>query len=316
MQIKLNWSKSKATIVFQNEAPIHFLIDETEKDKLKDYVLKYNFESKDYLLTRIKAIVSRNTVKKEKVKDYSAKIAKIKLVSELQDLKIHFDELEFFKKSNYFKVINKDVYLKDSNFILPESYLKLILNKQNENLTPYINFIYNLSENPNEHVRNNIWEWIDNKGFKITENGYIFGARWVVNEKQNDNKALIDFVNSEYVKRKLQKKAPKNYEVYSDPYNRYYSTTDKDLAFSAVYQSEGNLETLYKDNEIVFTDQRTGKMIIKLGVPVSIPREECDDSQTQCSFGLHFLSLKDADNVNFGNQLITVLVSPLIYGGL
>ena len=82
-----------------------------------------------------------------------------------------------FKQLKDFTVRNGKVYLKGLNFELPQDFLDVISKEYNNNhlnldevIKPYINFMYNLSSNPNEYVRNKIFSWVHSKGFKITEN--------------------------------------------------------------------------------------------------------------------------------------------------
>jgi len=311
--IKLNFSKSRATIVI-DDIVSSFEINTEEITKLKDFVLKYNFNGSEFYLKRIKGIVEKHSSNTKKVKDFSAKLQKNKLKEEIAQLEITTIDLNYFRSSKYFTVVNKDVFLKNTNFILPEQYLDLILKHKDDNIEPYINFMYNLSSNPNEAVRDKVWNWIEDKGFKITENGYIFGARWVVSKNQPVSVNLAKFVNSEYVRRKLQKKSPKNYTVYIGVDDKYFSTDNEKLIdFMKINEFkviQGNLEALYLDNELVFTDAHTGKDLIKLGFPVKMDRKDCDESQAECSTGKHFGALKDINNLNFGDQLITVLVDP------
>ena len=162
---------------------------------------------------RIKKMILEQLESQKKVKttkDFEKKLEKKKLKEEEFKIKqVEISKKKLFSKIPEFVVKNNEVYLKGLNFVLPEDFLKVIL--EVENKQPYINFMYNLSSNPNKNVRNKIFSWVHSKGFKITENGYIYAVRWVV--KKNDISELTQFVHSEYTKKKVQKKSPKNYNV-------------------------------------------------------------------------------------------------------
>ena len=297
-QIKFNYSRNKATVVIEG---IIYNFELSNPLDLQKYILKYNYCNSEFWLNKIKKIIDKTKV--VKVKDYTKKLEKTKLEQEVKEVS---KVSNYFKDSNYFDVDKDVVKLKGLDFGLPQKFLNITENMEEEVLLPYINFMYNLSDNPNEGVRNNIFDWIVERGFKITRNGYIFGVRYVV--KVSEQSDLDKFVHSEYTRRKTQKKAPKNYVVIQEN-NVYFSVKDT----GNIKNEVGNLEKLFvtslKD-EVVFTDNYTKTMRIVLGNPVKIPRSQCDDSQTQCSSGLHWASLKDIDNINFGNTLITVLVHP------
>ena len=308
--IKLSFTKGKATIVLDGKL-YSFEIGSEEVAKLKDYVINYYNKPIDFYLSRIRAIVNRCTKVKSTKKNYVAKIEKIKLVTELEGLIIKIDDLHYFKNSEYFNVINKEVFLKNTNFKLPEDYLKLILSKQNEDLTPYINFMYDLSNNTEEKIRNKALVWLNQAGFKITENGYIYCVRWVW--KVSEISELTKFYNAEYVKRKLQKKSPKNYIVYSDENCNYHSTDNKGKACLGNNLILGNLNDLYLSKpkeELKFTDNYTRKMDIRYHDIVQLDKKDCDFSDNTCSKGLHGYNFNYALDCSFGDTLIGVLVKP------
>ena len=271
---------------------------------------------------RIKKMILEQLELQKKVKiakDFEKKLEKKKLKEEEFRLKqIEVNKRKSFSKIPELVVKGNDVYLKGLNFILPDDFLKVIL--EVENKTPYINFMYNLSSNPNEYVRNNVFTWVNNNQFKITENGYIYGVRWVV--KKNDISELTQFVHSEYTKKKLQKKSPKNYYVYKlegdgvDSFGVQYQLLEVKRIIEGKVSNknlilEGNLSELFhKKEDLIFTDNHTKTFTIKLGEVVSMDRKDCDESNATCSRGLHFVSTNHAINNSFGDTLISVLVNP------
>lgn len=274
----------------------------------------YKERIKKMILTQIENHKSIKTVN-----DFNKQLEKKKLKEELYKLnQLRKDKVNSFSKFPQLEIRNNEVYLKGLDFILPDDFLKVI--QEVENPQPYINFMYNLSSNPNEEVRNKIFTWVHSNGFKITENGYIYAVRWVV--KKNDIPELTQFVHSEYTKRKLQKKSPKNYAVYSveaddiDTFGIQYNSIENSKIATDKFQSTnhtliGNLNDLFnKQEELVFTDNYTKTFTIKLGEVVSMDRKDCDETSANCSSGLHALSFNYAVDNSFGNQLVGIIVNP------
>lgn len=326
--------------------------------KLQNLGLKYYFnlnESKNYFdelgehntsekraSYKATADAYKNRISKMVLEAIEAKTnekTKKRIEKKLEEKKLRAEKKEYLEKENAkfyifkqlkdFTVKDGKVYLKSLNFELPQDFLDVISKEYNNNhlnldevIKPYINFMYNLSSNPNEDVRNKIFSWVHSKGFKITENGYIYAVRWVV--KKNDISELTQFVHSEYTKKKLQKKSPKNYSVWeetNDEVSTYHLIERKRILENKVDTTNlilnGNLfELFYKKEDLEFTDNHTKTFSIKLGEVVSMNRKDCDETSKNCSSGLHALSLKYAKNNSFGDQLIGIIVDPLIFGGL
>lgn len=267
----------------------------------------YKERIKKMILTQIENHKSIKTVN-----DFNKQLEKKKLKEEQYKLnQLRKAKVNSFSKFLQLEVRNNEVYLKGLDFILPDDFLKVI--QEVENPQPYINFMYNLSSNPNEEVRNKIFTWVHSNGFKITENGYIYAVRWVV--KKNDIPELTQFVHSEYTKRKLQKKSPKNYIVYMGLDGKYFST-DNEKLINFIKTNEfkviqGNLNDLFnKQEELVFTDNHTKTFTIKLGEVVSMDRKDCDETSANCSSGLHALSFNYVVDNSFGDQLVGIIVNP------
>lgn len=266
--------------------------------------------------------------KNEKTKaDYTKKLEKKKLEQEKRDLfKKENEKFYIFKQLKDFTVKQGKVYLRGLDFELPQTFLDVITKEYNNNnlnldeaIQPYINFMYQVAVNPNENVRNKIFDWVHSNGFKITQNGYIYAVRWVV--KVDKISELTRFVQTEYVKKKLQKKSPKNYSVWKLEGNgidsigiQYQLLEDKRILENKIDLTnlilEGNLFELYNQKkEVRFTDNHTKTCDIRLGKVMEMNRKDCDSTSAQCSTGYHALSLNYALNNSFGDQLIGILVS-------
>ena len=78
----------------------------------------------------------------------------------------------------------------------------------------------------------------------------------------------------------------------------------------------GMLADLYnklsdEDTAPVYTDGYTGRFVIRIGEPVTMPREKCDTNQNNtCSRGLHVAGKTWLQSNYFGNTGLRVLVNP------
>lgn len=165
--------------------------------------------------------------------------------------------------------------------------------------------------NPIESSRNDLYSFIKNNNVAITNNGLLELYRRV-NKKGNGNKALVEFVSEQYARIKRNKKAPKNFTVGQDDighYQIYYNS------FSKNWKYIGNLEELYLNlpnmEENLYTDNRTGKMVIKIGEVYKESEDKIDlDNTRDCSSGLHVGS-KSFGFGGFGDTGVIALVNPM-----
>ena len=123
------------------------------------------------------------------------------------------------------------------------------------------------------------------------------------------------FLSSAYLKIKNQKKSPKNYSVYK--LNDELGVILTEDIVKPKFQSTnhtviGNLAELYNTTEeLVFTDDRTRSMTIKLHNKIEIPISECDtNSNNTCSRGLHLSNYSWFKDNNFGTIGLMCLVNP------
>ena len=138
---------------------------------------------------------------------------------------------------------------------LPELLVKRILEaEKNSTEMKYINFWKLLSLNPNEHARNNLLWFLEKFDFDILDSGLFVGYRNVVTKNKSDASDIID-MHTAYVRNNLEEKSSLLLEL---------------------------------KRQIEYTDQHTETFSIKLGVPVKMNRNKCDeDSNNTCSRGLH-----------------------------
>lgn len=174
------------------------------------------------------------------------------------------------------------------------------------------------SLNPNPQARQDLFKFLQGGRFTITSSGLFVGYRNVKVHQEGVDRKLEEFVTSAVVKVRGWKKNTKNYEVYQN-------TDDNDIHFGKyeMYDMKkrsttpegnyiGNLyELASKGSETVYTDNYTGKFRIKIGEPVTMPREDCDpSSNSACSYGLHIGNKSFLSSNSFGNVGLVCLVNP------
>jgi len=211
------------------------------------------------------------------------------------------------------------VYLKGFSVPIPEKLADALLDAHYNAEIKYevdslINFWQWAVLNPNKKARIDLFGWFDTGEFVITEQGLIVAYRNVDVKKKGIDINLENFVNEKFPQVKKNKQSPKNYavikdgDVYACKFIKKHPDVEKDVNFI------GLLSTLYADintceGSTTYTDKYTGKMHIKMGEEVSMPREECNEDQNvSCSTGLHFMS--PAYSLRLGNTTLVVLVNP------
>lgn len=170
--------------------------------------------------------------------------------------------------------------------------------------------------NPDNVAREDLFGFLERGDFKITKNGFFLGYRNVVKQgsKKKQNASLTAFISDKYLNIKTkQKKSPKNYWVFGEDNGTY--SLHKDDKGDGIISLKGNLAELYgnlstlEDND--YTDAHTHSMSIKIGVPVKMERDQCDnDPHSECSRGLH-IGNKSFGYQSFGNRTILVAVNPM-----
>ena len=117
-----------------------------------------------------------------------------------------------------------------------------------------------------------------------------------------------------------------DYENYDEDYDDYYegegdydedynNEEDDDNSKTLKYIILGNLDELYKKcssetDETVFTDKHSRSTDIRIGKVVKMKREDCDESQTSCSFGLHLGAKSWLEEGYYGDISFACFVNP------
>lgn len=187
-----------------------------------------------------------------------------------------------------------------------------------------VNFWKLLMLNPDERVREDLFEFIRLHDFVITDNGYMVVYK-AVNYKAHANDDLAEFVTNQYLHvRKHWKCSARKYEVYRMEgelhITKKETLADWDLEEKGV-EHVGNLDDLFRsvdkiieDSEDVttYTDMHTNTMEIQLGKPVVMPRTECDsDPRNECSYGLHVGATSYVESFGrYGKAVLVCYVNP------
>ena len=167
-------------------------------------------------------------------------------------------------------------------------------------LTPLVNFWKLLMLNPADHVKRDLYNFMDQYEFPITDSGYFIAYK-SVKKTEKTYKAVNMWVPKEYIQLKASGQDPKDYTVVDK--NGDFSIvetsliTDSSGNFIAPEHVAGNLEEMFNSinnltDETVeapeFTDWHQGSTSIRLGSPVTMDRSQCDGNPMNCcSSGLH-----------------------------
>ena len=154
-----------------------------------------------------------------------------------------------------------DLYLKGITKPIPKLVAKFLKKaiKEGIDLTPYENFWRNLYLNPDETVVEQLYGFLEHNGHPITSSGYFLAYK-AVNVKQ-----------------------------------KFDTTTGKLIETKIYDENTGEEVKQVPNSEMIFAPIHKGGKhgnVIKIGEPVSMPREECDsDPRMTCSSGKMYAPL-------------------------
>lgn len=222
-----------------------------------------------------------------------------------------------------FNEVGGVLYMNGIDVSIPKLLAKEILNAGSNNTSEYYDSLKSFwcwcVLNPDNVAREDLFGFLERGDFKITKNGFFLGYRSVVKREAKDkqSKALVQFISDKYLNIKMkQKKSPKNFTVVELKDGVLNVIHDK--AIPQLKKEDnviGNLADLYngldemEDND--YTDNHTHTMTIKIGTPVKMARESCDnDPHSDCSRGLHIGNKRFGYSGN-GDTTILVAVNPM-----
>jgi hypothetical protein len=214
---------------------------------------------------------------------------------------------ELMKKVEESKILTlrgQSVYMLGvSELSIPEDFVSKIIEAEERGdeveLRKFKNFWTLVSLNPDSRVRNNLFWFIRKWDMQITESGLLIAYRNAdIKEEAKYTTDQVKAVINAYYKEK--------YINHNDPYQEVFFIGERMVNLGEVYD-----EIVNGGGSPVYTDQYSHSTEIRLGHPVSIPREECDaDQEHSCSRGLHTGAKGWLKQNYYGKVGLMVLVNP------
>ena len=211
-----------------------------------------------------------------------------------------FDCINRVKNSHILTLRGNSIYmLSVSQLSIPEDFALKILNaeesKDTDEINKWINFWTLVSLNPDSRVRNNLFWFIRKWDMQISQSGLIIGYRNVrIKEAARySSKKVKEILNTYYTEK---------YINHRDTSQILFDDSNLEAAYNYVI-NEGGSPT--------YTDVHSGTFNIKLGQPVSMPRENCDaEQENSCSRGLHIGAKSWLKNNYYGEVGLQCLINP------
>lgn len=199
---------------------------------------------------------------------------------------------------------NSVYMLEVSELSIPEDFVSKIIEAEEkgneEEIMKFKNFWTLVSLNPDSRVRNNLFWFIRKWDMQLTDSGLIIAYRNadIKTEAKYSTKEVKDIINRYYQVKYLEHKDP-------------YTTAFKRPSGNTIILGTAYDEIVNGADSPVYTDQHSHTTEIRLGHPVSIPREECDaDQEHSCSAGLHCGAKGWLKQNYYGRVGLMVLVNP------
>lgn len=241
---------------------------------------------------------------------------------------------------------NGTLYLKGTKEQLPEALSEMVKTYIDKKfpIKSLVNFWKLCLANPNKTARDGFYEYVKNFGVVITDHGYAILYKAVNTKSDSSSKdvssSLSRWISAEYLKIKEMKKSPKNYPVFSvfnmkskeyetilSTHSGSFPSLDKEVYDYDSVDALGTLQELYdevvegskelsesSDDITLYRPWHSGDhgMEIRLGEPVTMPREKCDpDITVSCSYGLHVGSHSYVSSFGRGmDAVLAILVNP------
>ena len=202
------------------------------------------------------------------------------IVAKIEELCNPAKKIEFKSDGRFEFDGHSAMFLKGTSDPVPEFLAKRLLDYISKELDvePLVNFWKNVLLNPDKAVRQQLFGFLEHNGHPITDKGYFLAYKAVK------------------VARKYDKETGE--EIISVSYD----------------ENTGERVEEVLNQSMVFKPYHSGShgMVVKVGEPISMPREECDsDPYETCSAGLHVGSMAYVHDFGYSDGVILeVLVSP------
>jgi hypothetical protein len=225
-----------------------------------------------------------------------------------------------------------EIFLAGFNTPIPQTLVDVIEDYYNNGypLTAIINFWKLLMINPDKRIREKLFDFIKVHDFSLTDAGYMITYKAVERREDIEGNRFAEYVSNQVLRVKKNWKCnPRKYMVYKNLVTGDYGISKAEIAENWDEEAKnveimGNLGELFdsifnsgetdKDDAPVYLSKsnRAPKMEIRLGIPVMMPRSDCDgDPMVECSFGLHTGSTKFVQTFASSTDAILVcLVNP------
>jgi len=232
-----------------------------------------------------------------------------------------------------------EVFLAGFNTPIPNALLEVIeeYHEKKYPLDAIMNFWKLLMVNPDKRVRDSLFQFITTHDFVLTDKGYMVVYKAVFRKDENGKRdvAYEEFITNQYLHvKKDWKCSPNKYVVYEnlnndDPAEQYaiakietvegWNENERGIEIKGklgdLFSVIVNSDNKSKDSKTTpkYTDMYSRTMSIELGVPVIMPRKDCDsDPAKDCSYGLHVGATKYVENFASSDCVILVcLVNPM-----
>ena len=243
------------------------------------------------------------------------------------------DPMSAYDLPQYFERTDAgDIVLKGTQTQIPDDLAEFLFSfLDNEtDILPFVRFWQLCLMNPNIQARDDFFRYVREYGITITNHGYVVLYKAVNKKGMSGLENFSEFVSENYLKIKRLKKSPSNYDVYIvlneyAEFRRFaltsHSGNEPVVEEGEILEKWGNLDktfqqlnTLDKGRQTTYVPWHSGKygQEIKIGVPVTMPRWQCDpDITVGCSYGLHVGSFDYVKEFGSGlSTILAVLVNP------
>ena len=175
---------------------------------------------------------------------------------------------------------SSSMFLKGTSDAIPEFLAKKLLKYIDDKLDvePLVNFWKNVLLNPDKGVRQQLFGFLEHNGHPITDKGYFLAYKAVQIARKYDVETGEEIVSVSYD---------------GDTGERVEEVLNQSMSFKPYHSGAHG-------------------MVVKVGEPITMPREDCDSDPYQtCSAGLHVGSMDYVHDFGYRDGVILeVLVSP------
>jgi len=220
----------------------------------------------------------------------------------------------------YLEVDGLKVYAKGIKIALPETVIKeFMLRKDDEkDLKALFNFWSLCCLNPDVRAREDLFEFCDKHGIKLTDKGYLVVYRNAdVKNSMAKDQNLHDFIYASIIEWRGKGLQLDDLSIFNND-GKFTVKSEKGDYFEGdggtYIGNVGELLDIFesKGGKTVFTDRYSRTTTIEIGKPVSLPEAKIDSNpDRECSRGLHVAGSKWLSQNYFGDQGLVCLVNPM-----